>query len=223
MPLKARGGRLLVGGGHLCTTCCSSCSGPDCIDFGVLFPLVGSSGAPLHEELPQITCPIGIFTPKVTYRATVPNPIAATADLVVSVASLFDDDLRVDGVSKSGQPCGLNWTAPIGTVLASGVASGGSVVLTIVDLVASRTGASGCACWRPSRLTLSSAEVEAARVRFEICKACSETLQEGFECRLVSGCCFGRKRSDPAFACPRNLWPRFGQPCSAVAAVQQAP
>ena len=206
MPLKTRDGRLLVSGHRLCTTCCSSCSGPDCIDFGVLFPRVLSEQAPLHEALPQITCSSGLLTPKVTYRATVSNPLPSTADLIVSVAALFDDDLRVDGVSKSGQPCGVNWSAPVGTVLASGVASGGSLVLTIVDLLEVKTGAYGCACWHTTAPAASYSDTEKAKARFEVCKGCAEALQDAFSCRLVEGCCFGRKRSDLAFKCPAGKW-----------------
>jgi hypothetical protein len=41
-----------------------------------------------------------------------------------------------------------------------------------------------------------------AQRRFEICKTCEHSENDGFKCRLRAGCCFGRWRSDPASACP---------------------
>jgi len=44
-----------------------------------------------------------------------------------------------------------------------------------------------------------------AKGRFEVCKVCPETV-EGFACKLVPGCCFGKRRTDPSFHCPKGAW-----------------
>ena len=205
MPLTSQGGRLLASGGHLCNTCCSPCSGPNCIDFSVLFPRLDWDKLSLYEpSLPP--CETTNRPGTITYRATQTNPLSVAADLVVTIDALFDDDLYVNGASLSGDPCSKNWTAPVGTMIVSGVAAGGSVDLAIRDNWGVQSGAYGCACWRPTAPSASYAGIALAKSRFDICKGCSESLQDGFVCRLVSGCCFGQKRSDPAFKCPAGKW-----------------
>ena len=47
--------------------------------------------------------------------------------------------------------------------------------------------------------------IAVAKGRFEVCKVCPESL-DGFTCKLVSGCCFGKRRTDPSFHCPKGAW-----------------
>ncbi len=47
---------------------------------------------------------------------------------------------------------------------------------------------------------------EFGKARFEVCKGCEESKQEGFGCRLHRGCCFGRWRSRPESRCPIGKW-----------------
>jgi hypothetical protein len=205
--LKAQNGHLLARSGHLCLTCCDPCTGPTCINFATLFPRVLSfSPDLLHEPVSWSCLDLPFYHPEFSYRTNVINPLGVAAELVISTTSLFDDDLYVDGESQSGIECGINWQPPIGTVLGSPVAPGSSVELSILDNIKAYTGAYGCACWRPATLSMSYAAITLAKTRYELCKACSDTLQESFSCRLVGGCCFGRKRSDPDFHCPKGVW-----------------
>lgn len=45
---------------------------------------------------------------------------------------------------------------------------------------------------------------ELAARRFAICKACPESTDGGFGCRLFHQCCFGRWRTNPANQCPAD-------------------
>lgn len=45
-------------------------------------------------------------------------------------------------------------------------------------------------------------EVKKATTRFEICKMCPDSREEGQKCVLWKGCCFGRKRTRADFRCP---------------------
>jgi hypothetical protein len=44
-----------------------------------------------------------------------------------------------------------------------------------------------------------------AKARFEVCKSCPDS-PDGFNCKLVDGCCFGKRRTDPSFHCPKGAW-----------------
>lgn len=218
--LKTRGGILLSRNNHLSICCCSSpcppCSG-DCVDFTTLFPMVLTPPAAGHYPPGAVArgeyCeregygPIPVME---IYRATITNPLSGPANLVVLGGSLtVDDDLEVDGVSTGG-PCCYPITLDCNRVIAGPVSAGGSVTLAVLDNWGVRAGAVGCACWRPalsSPMVGKAGEVEISKSRYAICRSCSEALQDGFSCRLVSGCCWGRRRSDPSTKCPRNLWP----------------
>jgi len=43
-----------------------------------------------------------------------------------------------------------------------------------------------------------------SRERFEICKTCDKSGENGFKCSLREGCCFGRWRAQPENKCPAN-------------------
>ena len=42
--------------------------------------------------------------------------------------------------------------------------------------------------------------------RFEICKGCKHGRDDGHNCALHQGCCFGRFRSDLRNKCPAGRW-----------------
>ncbi len=48
--------------------------------------------------------------------------------------------------------------------------------------------------------------LELIKRRFEICKACELSQDDGFACKLYEGCCFGRWRSEPDNKCPAGKW-----------------
>jgi len=48
--------------------------------------------------------------------------------------------------------------------------------------------------------------------RFEICRKCASSEEDGFKCKHVPGCCFGRWRTNPANDCPLGKWPKIEQP-----------
>jgi hypothetical protein len=41
--------------------------------------------------------------------------------------------------------------------------------------------------------------------RFTLCKACEHSRDDGFACAQLRGCCFGRRRSNPANRCRATL------------------
>ena len=191
--LKHRGGHLLAKNGHLCLSCCEDdlCSGPTCVNFATLFPMYYPySIAPPCQ--PQII--------KVKW---ISNPLAVSGELVVSSPAHFDDDLQVNDEPTIGGECTYPIDLPVGFVITSGVPAGAQVKLTLWDNWGVYCFGTGCACWRPTTL---SSFVDVAQARFALCKSCSESLQDGFGCRLVEGCCFGRKRSTPNFSCPKGSW-----------------
>lgn len=53
-------------------------------------------------------------------------------------------------------------------------------------------------------------EIELAKKRFEICKGCDNSRDNGFACKLHKSCCFGRYRANPANKCPAEP-PRWGR------------
>lgn len=190
--LKHRSGRLLAKNGHLCLTCCNeSCSGPNCINFATIFPMY----YPYH--------PFDRCQPVLIRTVSVTNPLSVSGELVVSVPAHFDDDLQVDDQPTIGGECSYPVELPVGFVIVSGVPAGGMISLKLWDNWGVYCFGTGCACWRPTTL---SSFGDVAQARFTICKACSESLQDGFGCRLVEGCCFGRKRSIPTFSCPKGNW-----------------
>lgn len=222
-PLKARNGRLLSRNGHLCKTCCSPCPPctGECIDFSVLFPHVRT---PPFYPAPPGSFPTGeyCFNPilnqqiavLVIYEKTVQNTSDVTADLVVSGGPLYIDDvLKVNGVLLADEICSWPTNFPCNTVLASSIPAGGSVTLQLLDTFGIEAQGIGCACWRPAVVGSSSPSVKQtpssniSKVRFEVCKTCSDSLQDGFACRLITGCCWGRRRADPTTTCPKNQWP----------------
>lgn len=56
---------------------------------------------------------------------------------------------------------------------------------------------------RPSAPLLVDPEVQR---RFEICKTCEHSDNEGFKCKLHSGCCFGRWRANINNHCIEGKW-----------------
>lgn len=205
MTLKYRGGKLLFRDGHLCTTCCNQCSGPNCVNLAAMMPRIGYESCPVNDPLSLRSCDNGADEyPVIRYRSTLANPLSVTADLVISKAGLADDDLRVDGVLLSGDPCQINLPLPLGMVIASGVAGSGSIILEVVDNMWIDCGIDdACACWVP---TIPSVSMSSAQMRYAACRACAESLDDGFSCRLVTGCCFGRKRADLSVRCPLSKW-----------------
>lgn len=49
-------------------------------------------------------------------------------------------------------------------------------------------------------------DIAEATRRFEICKACGDTIEGGFGCRHYRGCCFGARRAELGFRCPSGKW-----------------
>ena len=45
-----------------------------------------------------------------------------------------------------------------------------------------------------------------AKQRFEICKTCENTTDDGFGCKLYKKCCFGKYRAKPESKCPKDKW-----------------
>ena len=45
-----------------------------------------------------------------------------------------------------------------------------------------------------------------SKERFEKCKACEDSRDGGHLCVHYAGCCFGRRRSEPSFKCPKGKW-----------------
>jgi len=45
-----------------------------------------------------------------------------------------------------------------------------------------------------------------AKQRFEICKSCDKSMENGFGCIHHKGCCFGKWRSRPENKCPEGKW-----------------
>lgn len=222
--LKARNGRLLSRNGHLCKTCCSPCPPceGDCIDFAELFPHVRT---PPFNPSPPGSYPTGdvCFNPilgqdvpvLVIYERIVINTSGVQADLVVSGGELYIDDvLKVDGILLADEICSWPTRFPCNTILASSVPAGGTVSLTLLDTFGVEAQGIGCACWRPAVVGAIPPTLKRptpsplAKVRFEVCKSCSDSLQDGFGCRLITGCCWGRRRADPNTTCPKNLWPQ---------------
>lgn len=204
MPLKSKAGKLLSSHGHLCLTCCDQCSGPYCVDFGVLFPPVYPSAAPDYSPRSYSCVGFGYSTvSSTTYIKSLTNPLPVPAQFVVTKIASFDDDLEIDGVSLGGQ-CAYPTIYPVGTVLTSQPV-GGMTILTVVDNYGVSTGGVGCACWVPVTPALNRVGIDIAKARFEVCKSCPNS-PDGFSCNLVSGCCFGKKRTDQAFHCPKGSW-----------------
>lgn len=205
MSLRVNNGRLLASSGHLCTTCCAGKCGHNCIDFSLYFPLVMSGTSPAYSHR-GYTC-AGSIPAATAYSRSFSNPLTGAAILVVTREVFVDDDLEVDGVSIGG-PCSTPIIIPSGTVLAT-KEGGGIVTLTVVDNYSGRTGGTGCACWVSSATIPQAAlptNVAIATKRFQICRACADSLEEGFGCSHYSGCCLGRRRSDPGFSCPDGKW-----------------
>jgi hypothetical protein len=42
--------------------------------------------------------------------------------------------------------------------------------------------------------------------RYEVCKMCAKSGENGHKCALHKGCCFGRWRANPANQCPLGKW-----------------
>jgi len=42
--------------------------------------------------------------------------------------------------------------------------------------------------------------------RFAICKVCNHASDDGFACKLYTGCCFGRFRAVSSNHCPDKRW-----------------
>lgn len=197
MSLKTHNGKLLARNGHLCTTCCSHC-----INFHYLFPWIYPSAAPDYAPRGYYC---GNIEASTTYIKSIQNPLPVRANLVVVEIVRVDDDLEIDGVSIGGR-CALPVSIPAGTILST-QDPGGVTVLTIVDNYGVNTGALGIACWIPvESAILGSPNVTLSRSRYETCRACADSLQEGFACRLVTTCCFGRDRTNPDFHCPAGKW-----------------
>ena len=205
MSLKSKAGTLLSRNGHLCSSCCPGVCGENCLNFQTLFPAVSPESAPNYAPR-GYTCS-GFSketTASTTYILVAQNPLSGLGKLVVTIEAWFDDDLEIDGVSLGGA-CSTPIIIPVGTVLTI-QPSGGNVTLTVVDNYGVYSGGRGCACWQPVTLESSSPIASLAKVRFDVCKFCSDALQEGFGCRLFRGCCFGRSRTDPLFHCPTGKW-----------------
>lgn len=49
-------------------------------------------------------------------------------------------------------------------------------------------------------------ESQLSKQRFEICKQCSQSKDEGFGCAHHVGCCFAAWRGQPASKCPEGKW-----------------
>ena len=47
---------------------------------------------------------------------------------------------------------------------------------------------------------------ELSKTRFEICKNCDQSLEQGQKCVLHKGCCFGRWRGNPDNKCFIGKW-----------------
>lgn len=81
-------------------------------------------------------------------------------------------------------------------VLSHGRAEGDAVYLDEADWARLR------AKYQPAAETvLNYGEIEIAKKRFEICKGCEHSRDDGFACNLHKSCCFGRYRSNPANEC----------------------
>ena len=53
----------------------------------------------------------------------------------------------------------------------------------------------------PAPEIVSPEQMELSKKRFEICKNCDQSTDQGFGCRLHKSCCFGRWRSNPKNKC----------------------
>lgn len=47
---------------------------------------------------------------------------------------------------------------------------------------------------------------ELSKARFEICKACDQSSEQGFKCALHKTCCFGRWRTKHESKCYQGKW-----------------
>jgi len=57
-----------------------------------------------------------------------------------------------------------------------------------------------------SRQTAYPAAIAESKRRFEICKSCEHSRDNGFACILYHGCCFGKFRSNTNNRCPDGHW-----------------
>jgi hypothetical protein len=232
--LKHHGGRLLAKNGHLCLSCCDSCASPWSWDFTVTPRIYGPEWSQVDQQTVRLSykdssdCSSSgvdwIQAGTAACCAIAPESGA----LIISASGLVETQnagyemlhVRIDG----------------GNVLTSGsTESGGGCVMEeksestvipvvqgqIVRIMIDSTTKDGRyhlgAYWQigfsfgptpPASSRIASAAMPASpgALRFAICKSCSESLQDGFACRLVGGCCFGRKRSETSFSCPQGKW-----------------
>lgn len=63
--------------------------------------------------------------------------------------------------------------------------------------------------YHPVVAPVSPEQVAVSKERFEVCKACPDSLDYGFGCRLYKSCCFGKWRSNPKNQCPATS-PKWG-------------
>ena len=52
----------------------------------------------------------------------------------------------------------------------------------------------------------STINTEISKQRYEICKQCEHSTQEGFGCEFYKRCCFGRWRANKESKCPEGHW-----------------
>lgn len=233
MTLKTRGGLLLASGGHLCLTCCDACSDPWAWQFTQAGGAVWSEPAAMAVMITYLdslecggTCDV-IQSGKAESCFVAPE----TSYLTVSATGLTETEnsdydwvrIKVNGLQKlylaSIQGIGgCEMEVRTGTVSIPTVA--GNIYRLEVESSTRDNMYHVGAYWRvqfmlgaipamrsPVGMPMAPEVVSVASRRYAICKACTDSLQDGFGCRHYVGCCFGRRRSDPGFQCPRNLWP----------------
>lgn len=235
MSLKSKNGKLLASSGHLCTTCCNSCTDPWTWTNGLL------GGTEFSEITPQNirfsfqdsancggsnsntqfgwadACAIAPFDGYLRIVATgrVETQNIGFEELKVTINNrqvLYGASFENDGGCDMADAL-VSADVPV---------SAGEVVIIQVATTTGDPNFHFGAFWdvafnwsvqvssvsprlMSSAPPLQPACTPLAKSRFEVCKKCPDS-PDGFSCRLTPGCCFGRRRSDPSFHCPANKW-----------------
>lgn len=235
MPLKSKNGKLLSSNGHLCTTCCNSCTNPWSWTNAVLNGTVFSQstaqnirftfqdsencgGSNPYTQFGWAEC--CAIAPFDGYLRIFAAGHVETQNVGFEVLSVSINDRQVlYGASfLNDGGCGMD-----SAVVSSDVpVSAGDLLLIYVSTTTGDGNYHIGAFWEVafnwalpvgsmrtppmSPPFLMQERMPISKARFEICKGCAESLESGFACRLYSGCCLGNRRADPTFHCPANKW-----------------
>lgn len=229
--LKTRSARLLASGGHLCTTCCDGCANPWQWSLSAYGGATWANPWPQRlriSYLDSVECG-GASDDIQGGEALACAVVESDGQLRVHAEGFVEThdadferlQVQIDGASvlwaasvTSGGDCEMEFLSIDELVP---VVAGQIIRIRIVSTTVDGRYHQG-AYWdvvfdfeplpsvASARVGLEPPEVIISKTRYSICKACADTLQDGFGCRHHKGCCFGRHRSSPTSVCPLGKW-----------------